>query len=52
MNAEDKKRRNKIEAIVVSCFAVGIVLSVFTGFPLFFAVATIASVGLCNRFVK
>ena len=51
MSTEEKKRRNKIEAIVVSCFAVGMVLSLFTTLPLY-PIATLASVALCNKFVK
>lgn len=52
MSTEDKKRRNKIEAIVVGCFAIGIALSVYTGCPLFYPTATCISVALCNKFVK
>lgn len=52
MSAEDKKRRNKIEAIVLGCFAVGITASVLSGCLMIYPLSAAASILLCNKFVK
>ena len=45
-NKKDKTIRNKITTIVVTCFTIGLVLTVLTKLP-FFALTTALSVPMC-----
>ena len=45
---EDKKLRNKIEMVVMSCYAVGVFLSILTKLPIF-VLLTLVSIPICMK---
>lgn len=51
LNKEDKKLRNKVEAIVLGCYTAGLILFAITSIPAFI-LTTILSVPICFKLLK
>ncbi len=51
LSKEDKKLRNKVEAVVIGCYGIGLILFAITKLPLF-VLTTALSVPICFKLFK